>query len=366
MQAKTVDMLFGAIKADLLPDENVELVLGMSGESGRILYGAIQTLLRHGRLSRNMLEQAMCYNTTSYKEYITLWIQSLPPKHRSHYTAMLCKDKFRNLPWNTDPNFPNYFRQVGTLGNEDVDSDNHFRRVKPVTPLGDNRHDPLPAKAVRLASEFYNVFSRGLLFDGPDSPSNMNCHDTESLNVLRHHGSLFGIDAGELPWDDGHSFPLRVLPEVMTVSDLMLRTWNVLYHCQRVSLTELENALLQGSVREFMAREVNNAIQLGYQGKPFALRGRTVLNQAINFLNGDYSSLQGETDPANFRLLFTSLPVDEPAGDNETFLECDCCGSMLEKQTRCSRCRIALYCNGDCQKKDWARHKPLCSRFVDA
>jgi len=34
---------------------------------------------------------------------------------------------------------------------------------------------------------------------------------------------------------------------------------------------------------------------------------------------------------------------------------------MTKDFKRCSRCRGALYCNADCQMKDWASHKELCS-----
>lgn len=361
MQAKTVDMLLNAISQDLLPDESTEKILGMAGEKGRLLYCAFQTLLRQGRLSRTLLEQAMCYSPTSYRECITLWIQSLPPSQRSHYTAILCKSKFQKLPWETDPLFPNYFNQMGTLGNEETLTDPHtaqiFRRILPAPPLGDNRHDPRPAKAARLAREFYNLFSLGLVFHGAESPPNLrNLHNPE---VLRDHGTLFGIDANELPWEDSN-VSVRMFPEIMTVSEMMLRTWNALYFAQRLSLTELENALMQGNMREFLARAVQIALSAGYEGNPFVTQGRSNLREAIRFLRGDNGNLQGDTPPEDVQLVFTHLSTTQ--GDGK-FLECDYCGTELEKEMKCTSCKTAMYCSKDCQKNDWARHKPLCSRY---
>ncbi|KAJ6580677.1 hypothetical protein B0H19DRAFT_1112067 [Mycena capillaripes] len=32
---------------------------------------------------------------------------------------------------------------------------------------------------------------------------------------------------------------------------------------------------------------------------------------------------------------------------------------------KCSRCRTAMYCSKECQKADWARHKPYCKMVTD-
>jgi hypothetical protein len=39
-------------------------------------------------------------------------------------------------------------------------------------------------------------------------------------------------------------------------------------------------------------------------------------------------------------------------------MRCDVCSQT--NATKCSRCKIASYCNSDCQKKDYIRHKPVC------
>ena len=43
---------------------------------------------------------------------------------------------------------------------------------------------------------------------------------------------------------------------------------------------------------------------------------------------------------------------------------CENCLVRGTKMKKCSRCKIAHYCNSDCQKVHWARHKPLC-RDID-
>ena len=40
---------------------------------------------------------------------------------------------------------------------------------------------------------------------------------------------------------------------------------------------------------------------------------------------------------------------------------CGFCGKAPVGQ-RCARCRKVFYCDGTCQKEDWGRHKPLCTK----
>lgn len=39
---------------------------------------------------------------------------------------------------------------------------------------------------------------------------------------------------------------------------------------------------------------------------------------------------------------------------------CDRCGNYYSKLLRCGRCKKANYCGVECQKQDWAKHKPNC------
>jgi len=84
------------------------------------------------------------------------------------------------------------------------------------------------------------------------------------------------------------------------------------------------------------------------------------LPKAFEILKGNNQAISG--DP--YELTFDNLTID--SADDERFQECDYCGSTLGKQNRCSKCKMAMYCNGDCQKQDWKRHKPLCARYTAA
>jgi hypothetical protein len=44
-------------------------------------------------------------------------------------------------------------------------------------------------------------------------------------------------------------------------------------------------------------------------------------------------------------------------------MTCFACGKPLENNRRCSSCNIAYYCDRDCQRADWPRHKPLCAQW---
>jgi MYND finger len=41
-------------------------------------------------------------------------------------------------------------------------------------------------------------------------------------------------------------------------------------------------------------------------------------------------------------------------------LPCGYCGKINKKISRCARCKRVAYCNQDCQKADWKRHRRIC------
>ena len=43
---------------------------------------------------------------------------------------------------------------------------------------------------------------------------------------------------------------------------------------------------------------------------------------------------------------------------------CLCCNEPTKADLNCNRCKSALYCSVDCQRKDWPRHKPKCDAMV--
>lgn len=59
-------------------------------------------------------------------------------------------------------------------------------------------------------------------------------------------------------------------------------------------------------------------------------------------------------DPEEFDKVSSLVMVD--------LIGCLCCGEMSTGLMTCSRCKIALYCGTDCQKKDWkCRHTVCCT-----
>lgn len=50
-------------------------------------------------------------------------------------------------------------------------------------------------------------------------------------------------------------------------------------------------------------------------------------------------------------------------GDN---VYCGNCCKQLTKKLNCSRCKSAFYCNAECQKANWAKHKKDCSEIVES
>ena len=52
-----------------------------------------------------------------------------------------------------------------------------------------------------------------------------------------------------------------------------------------------------------------------------------------------------------------SAATSKPLPDQN---KCSFCGKHSENLKKCSRCRLAQYCNRDCQKKHWNTHKTVC------
>ena len=49
-----------------------------------------------------------------------------------------------------------------------------------------------------------------------------------------------------------------------------------------------------------------------------------------------------------------------------TVFKCFQCGKRGHKLPKCTQCSQAYYCNADCQRKHWKRHKPVCRAAVAA
>ena len=57
-------------------------------------------------------------------------------------------------------------------------------------------------------------------------------------------------------------------------------------------------------------------------------------------------------DPNAAGVFLDSLRTDDA--------QCDACGKGSMTLLRCKKCKLARYCNADCQKKHWRLHKKEC------
>lgn len=360
MVAMIISMYCKARIDDMLPDEHTEQALGMAGNSdspGRTLYGAMTTLWNHGRISRTMLEQAYLFSPSSYPQYMQLWIASLPPNERSMYAANLYNSKFNGIKWD---------HQLQTnVHNMHVKDGYDLRNVKPPVPIGDDRHQPRMECITQFASKFYSLFNYGILLDGALGDWHAKLDpETDAKDILKEVGKCFGIqDADQLNWTDRSDNKNR--SSTISRSELILRTWNVLYFLQRICKTELERALVDGPVA--MLKLFVTAV------------GTALLNSSIERSRNSFSpnldqasamdllsraqNLMETTDSDIIVTFFESIP-DSTMSAQTPNQECDYCGSQVSKDPppRCSKCKIAIYCNQECQRGDWKRHKPLCSQ----
>ncbi|KAL3903946.1 MAG: hypothetical protein SGARI_005149 [Bacillariaceae sp.] len=162
-------------------------------------------------------------------------------------------------------------------------------------------------------------------------------------DVLVTLGPVFGIDKSELVFGERSDDRVRS-GKGITPSERILRSWNVLYHARRLCLTELEDALVRGTpgVRDLLER------------------GATLMEMTLADPNPALDMIKGTKD-----LLFASDTVEfaELEATESLLMECDYCGETVEKKLQCSKCKVAVYCDRECQTGDWKRHKWLCSRY---
>lgn len=334
--ALLVEKYISARNADMLPDVATEEALGMKGQpAGRNLYGAFKTLYLHGRFSRTLIEQALAYSPTSYPEYIQLYLRSLPPAERSMYAADLYNSNFAGIHWDSQL-YQNCFEKRGNVGPP----------IKPAEPLGDNRHEPRQASAIQHALEFHALLNCQYLLDedardvhsplNPEYVEMMGC-DYDILDGTR--GSLFGIDKSELVFGERSD-----TGRALTNSEVIVRTWNLLYYAERLSRTELECALIAGpdAIRSLFSEGVRLASMF------FRKREDQALLEQASCISLD------------------EIPFSELLVDVSVLQECDYCGEEFADKKVCSGCKIAMYCCRDHQKGDWKRHKPLCQRYKQA
>jgi hypothetical protein len=114
--------------------------------------------------------------------------------------------------------------------------------------LGDNRHAPKQANAVKYAFDFHALLNCQYLFEG--RPGDVHAPlETEYVELMGYDydvlegvkGCLFGINKSELPFGERSD-----TGRILTNSEIIVRAWNALYFAERLSKTELEYSLITG------------------------------------------------------------------------------------------------------------------------
>jgi hypothetical protein len=220
--------------------------------------------------------------------------------------------------------------------------------VPPPIPLGDDRHSPLRAAIAHHASYFFTLLSTGTLTDGDGLDVNAPLCRESIYEPLQEIGAYFGVHVVDVNWETGAESRVQT----MSYSELILRIWYALYLNIRLSVTQLEHALVHESTGMKELLDFSIHVHLTYSKQP---------PQMMQMMGSIYCNelLQRGLSGARFEQVQVG-PGDKPD------LTCDYCGDEISKAPRCSRCHCAMYCNRDCQKSDFKRHKPLCLRLAKA
>jgi hypothetical protein len=376
-----------------------------------LLYSALQTLFGQGRCSRTMLELALIHSETSYPEFVELWIRSLPPNERTVYSNKLCNSNknttFTSIPW--DYHFYKHSLQAKRADYDGTDG-RLMAMPTPPSPLGDHRHT-IRGNSIRNAAYFfYEVLRTGVLFD----TSNQDCYEIGmdcniplaadyielvEPDILVTLGPVFGINKTDLVFgvrsddvvvvnrdDDGDSDCVTAVSSesdglaasassssssssndacggdrTMSSSERILRTWNILYHTDRLCKTELEDALLRGpaSMRDLLERGATLVKMTHHPHHPMAKIVQGILQSNLVVQTKFVHLLSGDGNGDDYSDVTMHHQHEQPE-----LLECDYCGQEIGRKEYCSQCMVAMYCNRDCQKKDWKRHKGLCKKYT--
>ena len=58
--------------------------------------------------------------------------------------------------------------------------------------------------------------------------------------------------------------------------------------------------------------------------------------------------------------------MDSTSGDNNSMSTCAACGKAGDNLKTCTSCKQVKYCNRDCQKLHWPKHKKECKQIADS
>jgi hypothetical protein len=247
---------------------------------------------------------------------------------------MLCNSNFKGIEWDM---------QMYQRLSETISHTYGLGQFAPPVAFGDDRHSPLHAAACSYSYQLYSLINYGVLCRDTRNAADVHAPlNQEFQDQLTDYGKLFGVDAGELNWTD------RSEGRRMSNSELVLRCWNCLYFAQRLSLTQLECALVGGPEEMRTLLSYSTIITGLYMMKDSpALAGRDLFKELVK------RKCLGDVE-------FQDLRERNPT---EEHLSCDYCGEEMAKRLQCSRCKVALYCSRDHQREDFKRHKTLCLQY---
>ena len=149
---------------------------------------------------------------------------------------------------------------------------------------------------------------------------------------------------------DGDKLMIRFAGLSVAYNDYQHQTWN--------RLATTENSTTTSAIEEYtksISMNKDEAIKYGDGGIRIIEEITRLTTKQLELVK-KFSKKAANGNNKQGDQLYVEL-------DRETLtVVCRTCGCKPKRRMKCSRCCVAFYCDSNCQKLDWEKHKTICYR----